>query len=168
MDKIVHTSKNPWLLSFTGTLTFQISLRFLTKFISKIFYFYCSISFRVYYLHFLILGFVFLISFPQMLTKLVYFYLQISYLAQVPGMVSLSNPVGPFTPKTFFSTLEGRWRTLCRQKLLMNSRLVFIVHKDGYAQYFIVPTMKEFTAVLLFSLLGRSIFPPFLPGQVEV
>lgn len=40
--------------------------------------------------------------------------------------------------------------------------------KTGYARTSIVPTMKEFTAVLLFFLLGRSIFPPFLQVKVEV
>lgn len=89
-----------------------------------------------------------------MLTKLIYFIYSPLFSSSIgtwhgfPG-----NPVGPFYTKDLFSP---HWRAdgeLCAdEKLLMNvvADLSLLSIKTGYARTSIVPTMKEFTAVLLF------------------
>lgn len=51
----------------------------------------------------------------------------------------------------------------------MNSRLVFIVHKDWLCSNFYSSyNERVHCSTFIFSLLGRSIFPPFLQVKVEV
>lgn len=170
MDKIVHTSKNPWLPVFHRNINFSNFSEILTKFISKssflaYFYFLQGLLFAFFNLG-LCLSHQFSsnvdqIGFTFIYKSLIQQHRYLAWFLSVIRQVHLhQRPFSPHTGGQMENSVQMR-------SFLMNSRLVFIVHKDWLCSNFYSSyNERVHCSTFIFSpSLGRSIFPPFLRSR---